>query len=143
MTNAFSELTSKQFMERYIRKGSLPLTPNKRNKYMNVKVEVNGKKYDSKKEAARGFILEERQREGKISQLERQKQFMLIEGFEYYGKRIRGTQYIADFYYYDEENKEWVVEDVKSYITRKKPEYRIKIKLFMLKYPKIHFQEIM
>ena len=100
-----------------------------RSKYGNQKTEVNGVKYDSKKEAKRAEQLEVQQRLGIISNLERQKKYILQPSFKFLGKTIREIAYIADFVY--EENGELVVEDVKSPITRKNPVYKLKKKMMM------------
>jgi len=114
---------------------------NKGNKYHAQKTEFNGQTFDSKKESRRAAQLLALQKAGWIRGLETQKKFVLIEGFEYRGEKIRGVSWIADFYYFN--GKEWVAEDVKSPMTRKKPEYIIKKKLFMLKYPDIVFNEFL
>lgn len=108
-------------------------------KYFSKKTLYLGVVYDSKKEAKRQQELDLLASTGKISGLERQKKFILIESFDYRGKKIRGTSWVADFYYFMD--GEWVAEDVKSDFTRKKPDYIIKKKLFMLKYPEIRFYE--
>lgn len=140
----FVSMTAAEF-RRLVTNGTSPykapvLMP-KKQKYNNDKVERDGFTYDSKKEANRGDILNQLQADGKIMSLERQKPFVLIEPFTYQGKTIRGVKWIADFYYFDCERKLWVAEDVKSPITKKKPEYVIKKKLFMTKYPHILFEE--
>ena len=135
----FLEMSSAEFRRRFITGEPEP----KKNKYHAVKTEVNGVIYDSKKESRRGQWLDSLQKEGKISELERQKRFQLIEPFVYHGKKYQGVTWVADFYYFDNDKKKYIAEDVKSKITRKKAEYRIKIKLFMLKYPKILFSEIL
>lgn len=112
------------------------------NKYHNHKVELLGEVFDSKREAARYMELKELEMAGKISGLQRQKKFELIPaqyeegttgprgGFKK-GKLLeRECTYYCDFYYYDEEKKEFVVEDVKSEATRT-PEYIIKKKLLL------------
>jgi len=114
----------------------------KKNKYRAVKTTLNGTTYDSKKEANRGAFLEQLQREGKIRDLEKQKEFVLIDAFESHGIKYRKCSWIADFYYYDCRKRHWVAEDVKSFITRKKPEYRMKVKLFVQRYRNIWFEEI-
>lgn len=100
-----------------------------RAKYGNTKVEVDGIKYDSKKEAKRAAELEMQQRLGIISNLERQVKFVLQPSFEFMGHKIREIAYVADFVYI--ENGEKVVEDVKSPITRKNPIYKLKKKMMM------------
>ena len=140
----FVNMTAAQFRA-LVTSGSSPykkpvLMP-KKSKYNNEKTERDGFVYDSKKEANRGDILNELQKNGKIMSLERQKPFILIEPFNYRGKSIRGVKWVADFYYYDCDKKSWVAEDVKSPMTKRKPEYVIKKKLFMTKYPDIEFLE--
>ena len=100
-----------------------------RAKYGNQKVEVDGIKYDSKKEARRAEELEYEERLGEIENLERQKKYELQPGFTLNGHKIRPITYIADFVY--EKNGEVVVEDVKSEITRKNQVYKLKKKMMM------------
>lgn len=141
---SFVEMTSEQFRAALLQGKTPYVKPElfpKKSKYNNEKTERDGFVYDSKKEANRGDILNELQKNGKIMSLERQKPFILIEPFDYRGTHIRGTKWVADFYYYDCVAKEWVAEDVKSWMTKKKPEYVIKKKLFMKKYPDIVFKE--
>ena len=107
------------------------------NKY-NAK-KTNG--FDSKKEYQRYCQLKAWQEQGVISGLETQKRFVLVERFTYHGVKMAGVAWMADFYYFN--GSVWVAEDVKSPATRKKPEYVIKKKLFMLKYPEILFNEFL
>lgn len=99
----------------------LPAEP-KPSKFNNEKVESDGIKFDSKKEAARYHELVLLERAGQISQLRRQVTF----GLTVHGELV--CNYIADFVYIDLQGKR-IVEDVKSDITRKLPVYRIKNKL--------------
>lgn len=92
-------------------------------------MEVNGIKYDSKKEAKRAAELEQLERLGIIKDLERQKKYVLQPSFKFMGKTIREIAYVADFVYL--ENETLVVEDVKSPITRKNPIYMLKKKMMM------------
>jgi hypothetical protein len=110
----------------------------KPNKYRNIK--VGG--YDSKKEARRAVELKMLERTGLIKSLEEQVPFILVQSFK--GKdgiTERGVKYYADFVYYDVEKKSLVIEDVKSDITKKKPEYVIKRKLVKKSYPDYLFIE--
>lgn len=111
----------------------------RKNKYNNQKVIIDGRKYDSKKEASRAFDLQILEKVGKISNLEYQVRFRLLDGFEYMGEKIRPIDYIADFVYLEGNNK--IIEDVKSFITRKNPDYKIKIKLLKKKYNTYIFKE--
>lgn len=135
----FLQMTSKEFREKFIDPVKKPQKSG--NKYKNIRVETEEGVFDSKKELRRWNVLNQMQLAGQVMGLERQKAFLLIEPFEYMGKKVRGTSWIADFYYYSMEKGCWVAEDVKSDITKKKPEYRIKVKLFMKKYPEILFRE--
>lgn len=133
----FLRMSAKDF-QAYVR--------NEGNKHNQAKIEnkyhakkTNG--FDSKKEYKRYCQLKAWQAQGIISGLETQKRFILVEKFEYRGLKMLPVTWIADFYYFN--GQEWVAEDVKSPVTRKKPEYVIKKKLFMLKYPEILFNEFL
>lgn len=99
------------------------------NKYGNCKVVLDGKKFDSKKEAQRYQELIMLQRSGHIYELECQKRFELIpKQTDSEGKCIeRKCEYIADFAY-KTQSGETVVEDAKGFRT---PEYIIKRKLML------------
>ena len=60
----------------------LTLPDNKQSKYKNKKVTVNGKVFDSKKEAQRYQELKLLEKSGIIKDLELQKRFILLEGFK-------------------------------------------------------------
>lgn len=107
-------------------------------KYFNCKTFYGGNVYDSKKEAKRAYELDLLRRAGFISNLERQRRFVLQDGFKIRGKSIREITYIADFYYYDNNKKVWIVEDTKGFRT---DIYKLKKKLFLYKYPDIVFIE--
>lgn len=124
--------------------GKTYLTKLKENKYHNIKTQLNGIKFDSKKERDWYMVLINYQRNGRVSELELQKPFLLQEGFvDNTGKKQRPITYIADFFYYDNKLKCYVAEDVKSEATRKDKVYRLKIKMFMYQYPNILFKEIL
>jgi len=93
----------------------------KRSKYGNRKVIVEGIKFDSEKEGNRYRVLKIAEFGGEISNLRLQKVYELkVEG-----RKV--CKYKADFVYI--RNGVEVVEDVKSEITRKARVYRIKKKL--------------
>ena len=105
------------------------------NKFGNTKVEINGEKFDSKREARRYQELLLLQRAGKISNLQRQVKYMLVPGYYEVNEKTKKTRcierevsYVADFVYTNCETGEEVVEDTKGYIT---PEYKIKRKLML------------
>lgn len=108
-------------------------------KYKNTKVEVDGHKFDSKKEAKRYEQLKALEAEGKISELELQPVFLLQDSFVCDGKKERAIKYIADFQYYDYETDQYIVEDVKG---MKTDVYKLKRKLFLYQYPQYVFKEI-
>ena len=110
-------------------------------KYKNVKVVIDGIKFDSKKEARRYEELKLLQLGGKVSNLELQPKFELQMGFRDIntGKKERAINYIADFQYRDEVGN-LIVEDVKG---MKTDVYKLKRKMFLAKYQdEIIFREI-
>ena len=99
-------------------------------KFGSKKVERDGHKFDSKKEAGRYTELKILQRAGMISELRLQVPFLLIPSQYENGRCIeRECKYIADFTY--REDGEFIVEDAKG---MKTDVYRIKKKLLLWKY---------
>ena len=100
----------------------------KRPKYGNKKIEVDGIKFDSKKEARRYQQLSLMQRAGEISDLELQPRFELIKSVKFAGtdRAKPAIRYFADFAYTDTLTGKRIVEDVKSPATKKNPAYRMK-----------------
>ena len=85
-------------------------------KYHSTPVEVDGIRFDSKREANRWFELRMLERAGKIEKLKRQVKYLLIPSQYRDGKCIeREAVYYADFVYIDSQTGELVVEDVKGY----------------------------
>ena len=112
----------------------------KGNKYKNVKTKDG---FDSKKERKRFLELELLQKAGIITSLNKQVSFELIDKFtDKRGIKEREAKYIADFVYYDREKKSFVIEDVKSPITRKLSVYVLKRKLVKQRYPDYLFFEV-
>lgn len=110
-------------------------------KFRNIKSEYNGVVFDSRKEMRRAITLDWMEKIGIIRDLEKQHAFVLQEGYvNNKGEKIRPITYIADFVYFSNEEKRWVVEDVKSPATRTEV-YRLKKKLFEKKYPEYYFIE--
>ena len=93
----------------------------KASKYRNVKVEVGGVKFHSKKEAKRYGELKMLEKAGLIEELELQPKF------EIWANGTKICSYISDFRYV--EYGTTIVEDLKSEATKKLPVYRLKIKL--------------
>lgn len=107
-------------------------------KYHSKKINVDGIKFASKKEARRYSQLKLLERAGEISDLQLQVKFELIptqfEEVEVNGKIRRGKcversiSYYADFVYIDNSTGETVVEDAKGMKTEV---YKIKKKLML------------
>ena len=109
-------------------------------KYHSKKVSIQGEVFDSKKEARRFLELQMLEKAGRISGLQRQKKFVLIpaqyepestgpRGGKIKGKLLeREVAYYADFVYFDEEEKDFVIEDTKGVRTK---DYIIKRKLML------------
>ena len=103
-----------------------------RNKYNAKKTEVNGIRFDSKKEARRYEQLMLLLQAGKIRELKLQRDYTLQEAYtDVNGTRWRAIRFRADFSYEEQdEHGAWVeiVEDVKSKATKTRV-YAIKKKL--------------
>lgn len=98
-------------------------------KYHNSKITVDGRRFDSKKEARRYQELKFLERANMISDLQCQVKFVLIPSQrDPNTKRVieRECAYIADFVY--TQNGEKVVEDTKGFKTK---DYIIKRKLML------------
>lgn len=92
----------------------------RRSKYRNIKTVVDGRKFDSRKEAAHYELLKARQFKGEISCLKCQVSFTIKI------KKSVICRYIADFTYH--ENGKRVVVDVKGVRT---DVYKLKRKLML------------
>lgn len=107
-----------------------------RKKYRNQEMVVEGRRFDSKKEARRFLTLREMEKCGEIYDLRLQQDFTLQEAYTVAatGKRNRAIRYRADFTYYrKDENGNftiYIVEDVKSKATRTR-EYINKKKMLL------------
>ncbi len=118
----------------------LPIKLNQTNKYSNTKVWLDNIEFDSKKEARRYSQLKLLIRAKEIMDLKMQVPFELQEGFRDNQKNWRRPIiYIADFTYIDIRTPFLIIEDTKGFRT---PDYKIKKKLFLHKYPNIIFKEI-
>lgn len=120
----------------FINSGKKGPTTEKSNKYHAKKAEIGGVRFDSKKEAQLYQKLENLQRMGVISGLQRQIRFELVP------KQAdeRPVFYVADYVF--EENGKKVVADCKSAMTKKLPAYVIKRKIFKIRYPEYEFREM-
>lgn len=109
----------------------------KRNKYGNIKCQ--GK--DSIKEYKRGLYLKEMEKEGKISDLQEQVTFLLQDRIlSDKGKVLeRAIKFVADYVYNEGGDK--IIEDVKSWITKRNSTYIMKRKMVKKLYPEYKFKE--
>jgi hypothetical protein len=99
----------------------------KRSKFGAVKTLINGIKFDSKKEALMYQELLSLEKDGKISDLKLQQEFLLQDGYRTIdGRKIRPIKYLADFTFYDNREKRFRVIDCKGFKTEV---YKIKKKL--------------
>lgn len=116
-------------------------------KYNNTKVEVDGIKFDSKKESQRYLVLKKAQEKGIITNLQRQVRFELIPPIkEEYIVHLKtkdkvatrtlqmAITYTCDFQY--EKDGDIVVEDVKASPKMLPKEFILKEKLFFWKFGK-------
>lgn len=111
-----------------------------RSKFHNKRVFSDGVWFDSMAEERRYQELKLLSMAGEIENLVCHPVFLIIPKFTYRGKKYRATHYEADFSY--TENGCKVVEDVKSKGTVTQV-FKIKSKLFMMRYPSIDFRVIM
>lgn len=109
-----------------------------RSKYFSKKVIIDGIKFDSKKEGEYYQKLKTLEKEGKIKNLELQKEYELQPSFKINNKTRRKTTYRADFSYITTEDDKIHVVDVKGFRTEV---YRLKKKMFEYKYG-IELEEI-
>lgn len=100
----------------------------KRSKYHNVKIELDGRTFDSQKEFNRYGELKLLERAGLISELKLQVPFELIPVQVGGLRKERPLTYVADFTYIDEHGK-LVIEDTKGVKTK---DYIIKRKLMKM-----------
>lgn len=96
----------------------------KQMKFKSKKIKIDDMVFDSKKEYQRWLELVELEKNGDIKHLKRQVKFVLLPKQQ--GERA--VTYIADHLY--KYGEILVIEDVKSKITKKQPDYIIKRKLF-------------
>lgn len=134
MIDAFPPHIQKQIRSQFVSKTRMEEiaeeeNPEKRSKYSSAKTNIDGIRFDSKKEAEFYAELKLREKAGEISRLRLQPRYLLQEAFKYEGKQYREIEYIADFEYV--ENGETVVIDVKGFKTAV---YMLKKKLFLYKY---------
>ena len=94
----------------------------KRNKYNAIKVKDDGYTFDSKREHARYLHNKQRLKDGEISDLEIHPIYQILVNDQ------KICRYTADSQYKNKEGT-LIVEDVKSPITARQAQYRLKKKL--------------
>ena len=106
------------------------------NKYNNKKTIVDGIKFDSEMESHYYLYLKHLKEIGKVVDFVLQPTYLLQEGFNLNGKRIRAITYKADFKVIYKDGHEEVI-DVKGKITE---EFKIKRKMLLYRYRDINFK---
>lgn len=142
MIDAFPPHVQRQIRNQFAKKTRMEEITDKENiekksKYSSAKTDIDGIRFDSKKEAEFYAELKLREKAGEITHLRLQPRYLLQEAFKHDGKQYREIEYVADFEYV--ENGVTVVVDVKGFKTAV---YMIKRKLFLYKYgDKVKFIE--
>lgn len=109
-------------------------------KYHNKKIVIDGIKFDSIKESNRYRELKLLQKANLITELELQKKFELQPSYiNNKCQKVRAITYIADFFYYDKQKDQYIIEDVKGYRT---DVYKLKKKLLEYVYPNLTINEL-
>ena len=106
------------------------------NKYNNKKTIVDGIKFDSEMESHYYIYLKQLKEIGEVVDFILQPTYLLQEGFNLNGKRIRPITYKADFKVIYKDGHEEVI-DVKGKLTE---EFKIKRKMLLYKYRDITFK---
>ena len=106
------------------------------NKYKNKKTIIDGFKFDSEMESHYYIYLKQLKEIGEVVDFVLQPIYLLQEGFNLNGKRIRPITYKADFKVIYKDGHEEVI-DVKGKITE---EFKIKRKMLLYRYRDITFK---
>ena len=106
------------------------------NKYKNKKTMVDGIKFDSEMESHYYIYLKQLKEIGEVIDFVLQPTYLLQEGFDLNGKRIRPITYKADFKVIYKDGHEEVI-DVKGKLTE---EFKIKRKMLLYRYRDITFK---
>ena len=143
-TCTFAELAADHERSLTHGKDTRPIfTPEKRRKYRNVKVTIDGHLFDSKREAARYGELRLLERAGKIRNLIVHPWWQILPTLRIPGLRtMRSRKYTADFSYYDTGGTVEIVEDVKGRDATTDAAYRLRRHLFLSQHPEVDFREI-
>ena len=106
------------------------------NKYKNKKTMIDGFKFDSEMESHYYLYLKHLKEIGEVVDFILQPTYLLQEGFNLNGKRIRAITYKADFKVIYKDGNEEVIE-IKKKITE---EFKIKRKMLLYRYRDINFK---
>ena len=106
------------------------------NKYKNKKTIVDGIKFDSEMESHYYIYLKQLKEIGEVVDFVLQPTYLLQEGFDLNGKRIRPITYKADFKVIYKDGHEEVI-DVKGKLTE---EFKIKREMLLYRYRDINFK---
>ena len=106
------------------------------NKYKNKKTIIDGFKFDSEMESHYYIYLKQLKEIGEVVDFVLQPTYLLQEGFDLNGKRIRPITYRADFKVIYKDGHEEVI-DVKGKLTE---EFKIKRKMLLYRYRDINFK---
>lgn len=124
-----TSMSMEEYRRRFapVAKAGQQAKPKKRSKYNNQSVEIDGFKFQSKKEGLRYEGLKLLLQAGQICDLRMQVSYELAAGVKYNSEKRKtpAMRYVADFVYTDATGQ-LVVEDVKSAATRKLRPYRLK-----------------
>lgn len=110
----------------------------KPSKYRNTRTKVDGISFDSQAEARRYVELKTLKAVGDVNGFILQPRFILQEGFENDGVVTEKMEYVADFLIMWADGRT-TIEDVKGVRT---DVYKLKVKLFEKKYPKLKIIEV-
>lgn len=109
-------------------------------KFKNKKVVFEGYKFDSLLEKTYYEHLKDLKGQGIVKDFQMQVPYLLLDGFEYKGDKIRKIVYKADFVVQYTDGHEEVVDTKPSSLQMIRPEFKLKRKMLLNKYPDIDFR---
>lgn len=110
-------------------------------RFYSKKVDNKYGHFDSTIEANYFEVLLEMQNRGEISELERQKPFLIMDAFKYDGKAIRKMEYFSDFCYW--KDGRFIVVDTKGAEYLIEETFKIKLKLMKQRYPEYKYEVVL
>ncbi|OSA89101.1 UNVERIFIED_ORG: hypothetical protein B2H93_16730 [Clostridium botulinum] len=109
-------------------------------KYKNKKVEKDGFKFDSQLERDYYDHLNELKDKEIVKDFQMQVKYLLQDAFQYKEDKIRKIEYKADFVVQYTDGHEEVVDIKPNSLLIIRPEFKLKRKLLIYKYPNIDFR---